>query len=587
MKTRIFALLCIAALLISMTACGSSASTTTSAEESTAAETDTAAAETETADAAAEEAAPAASEEAAPAEAEDATEDAEEAADAAEIPVELPLADEVTTLTYWIPMPPADSKGVRPDAVSFNDYMLEQTNVQFDFVGPAANVAGETFNIMIASNDYPDFIEKFGNYYTAGYENAIEQEIIVDVSDLIDEYMPHYKAAMTATDDRIISVTTDSGYVPGFASFYQDPADDNDTQTSYGTIIRQDWLDELGLDSPATYDDYYNVLTAFKDAYGATMWLPKTGVVSNNVFISGFDTAGFSNGSTTPFYVGDDGQVHYGPIEDGYYDYLTLMAQWYDEGLIYQDFISGTDVSNADSSLYANGTVGVFFCGNRAYSSLKTSYTDIDFEPARNPVQNVGDAVHLGTAVSSNSVSVVLTTGCDDQELAAKLVDWMYTEDATFHASYGFEGEAYTLDANGTPVFTDLVTENPDGREAVEALASYSTNYFVWNTDPSIEASLQGEIMDQLYAVWGEQDGNDWNYPTAVTMTEDESNEFTASYSDIETYVSEQTLRWICGESELTKEAFESFKQSINTMGLDTCLNAKQTAYDRYCQRGA
>jgi membrane-bound inhibitor of C-type lysozyme len=70
-------------------------------------------------------------------------------------------------------------------------------------------------------------------------------------------------------------------------------------------------------------------------------------------------------------------------------------------------------------------------------------------------------------------------------------------------------------------------------------------------------------------------------------MTEDESNEFTASYSDIETYVSEQTLRWICGETELTKESFESFKQSINTMGLDNCLNAKQTAYDRYCQRGA
>ena len=39
----------------------------------------------------------------------------------------------------------------------------------------------------------------------------------------------------------------------------------------YGPVIRQDWLDAQGLEKPVTYDDLHEVLTAFKNAYGATL----------------------------------------------------------------------------------------------------------------------------------------------------------------------------------------------------------------------------------------------------------------------------------------------------------------------------
>lgn len=500
--------------------------------------------------------------------------------------VQLPLSEEEVTLTYWVPMPPADSKGVRPDAVSFNAYMLEQTNVSFEFVGPAANIASENFSIMVASGDYPDFIEKFGNYFTAGYESAIDQEIIMDVSDLIDEFMPHYAAAMNETENRVLSVSTDSGAIPGFASFYLDPADDDKINTGYGAVIRLDWLDEMSMELPTTYDEYYDTLTAFKENYGATMWLPNIGVATNNAFIAGYDVAGFSSGSTVPFYV-ENGEVKYGPTEDGFYEYISMMEKWYAEGLVYQDFTSGTDVMNCDSSLYASGSVGLFFCSNRAYSSLMTSYPDLNLGAAINPVQNQGDVVHIGTANSANSISVVMSSQCKNPELAAKLVDWMYTDEAGFHARYGFEGEAYTLNDDGDPEFTDLVYHDAEGREAVEALAALSINYFVRPSDPAIELELQGEAVQDMYEIWGQQDGNDWNYPSTATMTDDEASTFAQAYSDIETYVHEQTLRWICGETELTEAAFSEYQEKIEAMNISTCIDVKQVAYDRYTQRNA
>ncbi len=79
----------------------------------------------------------------------------------------------------------------------------------------------------------------------------------------------------------------------------------------------------------------------FKSNYGATLWLPSTGVPNGNYLSAGYGVANYC-GSTTaqqPFYQ-VDGTVKYGPLEDETLDFLTMMHQWYTEGLIYPDFIN-------------------------------------------------------------------------------------------------------------------------------------------------------------------------------------------------------------------------------------------------------
>ena len=124
-----------------------------------------------------------------------------------------------------------------------------------------------------------------------------------------------------------------------------------------GYLIRQDWLDDLGMDMPKTYDELHDVLTAFKDEKGAdsAFVLPVSGT---NDFVLG----GFGVGAT--FYVEDD-TIKFGPMEEGFKEYLQLMNQWYSEGLMYNDFYNyaneimfdGTDmIGSGQVALYYNET---------------------------------------------------------------------------------------------------------------------------------------------------------------------------------------------------------------------------------------
>ena len=97
-------------------------------------------------------------------------------------------------------------------------------------------------------------------------------------------------------------------------------------------FIRQDWLDKLGLKVPATVDEYYEVLKAFKtqdpNGNGQADEIPY------------FDRAGTINdlyqlfAAHADYYINDQGQYVNGRTEDAYKNAVKELAKWYREGLI-------------------------------------------------------------------------------------------------------------------------------------------------------------------------------------------------------------------------------------------------------------
>ena len=71
------------------------------------------------------------------------------------------------------------------------------------------------------------------------------------------------------------------------------------------------------------------------------------------------------------------------------------------------------------------------------------------------------------------------------------------------------------------------------------------------------------------------------------SVTRDINYQFSTSLdtvaNDIATTISENVLSIIVGDKDISD--YEALRQQIKDMGIDTCIEIYQTAYDRYLQR--
>ena len=70
-----------------------------------------------------------------------------------------------------------------------------------------------------------------------------------------------------------------------------------------------------------------------------------------------------------------------------------------------------------------------------------------------------------------------------------------------------------------------------------------------------------------------------------LSLTQDESETYSSTFSDIETYVSEMTVKFIIGQEELSEESYAAYCRNIEAMRIDECTEILQAAYERYLAR--
>ena len=306
--------------------------------------------------------------------------------------VSYPLFDDVTTFTLWTSNSPDLSEIIS----DLNEYLvfsqLEQaTNVRWDATLVSFFSSDEQFQLMVASQDYTDVVCRAIDSYTGGTDQAIEEEFLIDVSDLIDENMPNLLDWFDKYPELRKQMTTVEGNIGGFPKFYQEPSDVNE-----GALIRLDWLEELGLESPKTYDDLHNVLTQFKEQKNASapLVIPvNTGVQGNLLYGYNIDN-----------YYQVDGQVRFGPMQPEFKEYLTMMNQWYNEGLLSDSFLTSQAEVLMDFSTILSGDTGVW-CGSGTQSITQLLSMAAESQPdmritGMTNVTKDGDTAHVGTESS-------------------------------------------------------------------------------------------------------------------------------------------------------------------------------------------
>ena len=510
---------------------------------------------------------------------------AESAAPSA-FPVTLPIAEEKTTLSMWLKVSDQTTTVISdPAQADAFQELCARTNVYIDYVTATADTAAQDMMLMFAGGEYTDLIDSVESLYTGGADGAYSNDIIIELTEAIDEYMPNYAAVLASNDEYYRDTINDSGQRLVIYTLFEESR-----PVEMGTVIRQDWLDALELDTPVTYDDYYEVLSAFHSSYGATLWLPNTGVPNGNYLSAGYGVANYV-GSTTaqqPFYQ-VDGEVRYGPLEDATLDFLTMLHQWYGEGLIYPDFINNMAPFVTDASAIADGSIGIWYdvTGLLPMHQNIGAASDPNFQlmPLADAVQNEGDINHL--RISNDLVDgngICISTSCDEVEIAARWMDYLYSDEGRLLRTWGLEGLTFEYDDNGNPHYTDLIVNNPDNLSESQARSLY-----IYTGLPGItawDASLSSYTDAQMASIdiWLTSDSA-YNYPSGVKFNDanGESSELGDAYNDIRTHVQTALVQFIVGERDLAE--FDDFRQELYDMGIDHCIEIYQAALDRYTNR--
>ena len=343
------------------------------------------------------------------------------------------------------------------------------------------------------------------------------------------------------------------------------------------------------MEVPTTYDEWETVLTAFKDQLGieAPFYTSKYGIDFGE-FMAGYDTA--------PYWYVRGNKVQYGPLDDQYRDYLALLNDWWNKGLLDKDFATRTSTGiTADNDMMLNDKVGSLIdYGTRmggTYVTRGATNPDFFLVAAPQPVKSGSDAVtptfrNAGAGSDHmNGYCMVFSATGEHIEEAIRWNDGFYAEDVYLNANYGLddqEGVVWYAAEDGHRIGEyDFRYSNPDGISSATVLVQF------WTKNPPVryEASQIEQMVDYLqenYQVWSTNDPTSF-MPTRVTMTSDENTEYASMYPDIEAYVQECNVKFIMGQMSL--DDYDSYRDTLKSMGIEDCMNLQQAALDRYYAR--
>jgi putative aldouronate transport system substrate-binding protein len=210
--------------------------------------------------------------------------------------------------------PDPNGKGVEMIRQKFNANIKAQFILQSDF--------NEKLTVVMASGDTPDVVhikDLDANYFKWAKQGAFLQ---------LDDYMakyPSFKAVPKSVSDQL-SVNGKTYAIPQYGATYQ-----------FSGLIRQDWLDKLGLKMPTNYKELLDVAIAFTkndpDGNGKN------------------DTYGFALGenispehaigawwSSAWYHKDKDGNYIPGLIGPGRKEVIETLSSAYKEGAVTKDF---------------------------------------------------------------------------------------------------------------------------------------------------------------------------------------------------------------------------------------------------------
>lgn len=483
--------------------------------------------------------------------------------------------------------------GLGPGEDSVADYNQNETilrleerydvDIVFRYSGWSSDA--EAAENMFRKGDYCDVLYLNDWFsYKGGSDAAVADGVFWDLTDYVQMYMPNYYKLIHSDEEIRRLAYDDDGRISGLLVLPYDAVNQaiEEQMAVGGMIVRGDWLEESGMESPVTYQDWEEMLTLFRDKYGCRQPL----------YISGKGYATSSPGFSSGFGAIPDMQmngdiVEYGPVTEGWKGYLTLMHDWYEKGLIGSEYITNEADFGIDRESCITEETGAMLCVWSWVDGIEQAISEnADFWAVQFPVLEEGQTAQGGDPVGKlGGKSVFISTAVTEDELPGLLtmLDDFYDTETAFELAYGMEGDTYTLNKEGKPEFTDKILHNPEGIPFGTSVDSYlmPVNYMLLK-DWSRELNGISEENLEMCRIW-DRDGHDLYVPPVI-LSAAEQETYDVIMEDVEDYVEEMSNKMIVGAVDI-ESTWPSYIQTLEDMGIREAVAACQAAYNRYVHR--
>ena len=344
------------------------------------------------------------------------------------------------------------------------------------------------------------------------------------------------------------------------------------------SVIRKDWLDQLGLPIPQTTEEFYNVLKEFKAKNPGNLdgkGIPY-GLALHRAFWQTMVESFRTEMTEEEFYTLPKF------LQPGYKDGLRFVNTLYNEGLVSLDFALDKDGSVLQQDI-VKGVVGSFtmnmgqpFPEGGLYDSLRETVPGAELA-AMDPFTNyegkrpkeIGNGVGLYNMVPKYS---------ERAKEAVMYLNWMADPDVAFTLENGVEGVKYNLDENGFPVAIETEEANKSfwSSLAMDMHLIHHPGYFKDESKAMEYRAIKYGANKQLYLDSCEAGSNDgFVNPTFSTIIESETQYATT----LQEKTDEIFVKTVTAKPEEFDSVYDDLVEEYMSMGGQKVMEEKVEAY--------
>ncbi|MBT3272927.1 MAG: extracellular solute-binding protein [Spirochaetales bacterium] len=494
----------------------------------------------------------------------------------------LPIVDEPVTISVSV---------VRHiHMVDWNDMAVlqqieEDTNVDIEWIQLVPEEQEDKINLMFASNDLPDAFSgpqglKRDKILTYG-----PQGVLIPMEDLIDKYAPNIKKIFTDYPAvRRLVTTPPDGHIYSLPWMNEYPR----RHMRNMFWINQTWLDNLGLETPETTDDFYDVLKAFKEGdpngNGLADEIPYT-FRYDNTSRSQYELMA-SFGVKDPYGNSDrkgvglaiiDGKVVLEPTRMEWRAGIEWLHKLYRDGLIDPDSMDHVLKDWKGKTNAKPAVVGAF----TAFGGGKNKD---DFVPMKPLVGPTGiRAWRRDLTGVAKDLYFEITNANKYPEVSIRWADYLNEGELPIILEFGPYGTHIEKQADGRI----MRLESPEDYTPIASWRGDFTprNYLPYSHTASHMAKVidEGiELQNYNYSTYYEDyivPGEEIFHPYTWLLPE-QQEVIDSTLPDVAAHVQTMEKKWIV-EGGIEQD-WDQFIADLKKMGLDKMMAAYQKAYDAY-----